>query len=452
MIKKILYKLADKKSFSYMAYKVIQSSLFSSGLMFASSIIIIRHLPKEDYGLYVLMMAYFAIFELFMGGFDASLVRFIPTSGKLKQHKLIATILSIKTVITVAILFAFYFLYDYSYQWLNIPVNKLNEYTELYIIISISFIFRYISTTIGTLLASFMMYDLSFKLSVISGVLTLLNSIFIWEFSYGIVEYVLIATIISFIFALLNIYYLYYSKNLSFQKVISSINFIDIKYTFISQVWSYSTPLLGVSLFSYIKNYLPTYLFGTMVSLETLAVYSIFKKITDFLHKGYSGFIQSLYPKLFKIIHSKSNAIDKLFWIGLGLRIAAFVALYFGYDLILSLYDIKESDLDKLIFVTLACSFLIYYFGTFATINVLSKKTTTEILYSSLFLGIISLVLLQIGYYLFGVLGIIFGDFIAKLLGVSLVVYYSKINKDNRVRISYYSIVIFSIIILGVVV
>lgn len=419
MIKKLQLKLSNKKSFTYMAYKVIQSKLFSAGLLFVSSIIIIRHLPKEDYGLYVLMMAFFAIFELFMGGFDASLVRFIPTSGKTQQHKLIATILTIKTSITIVILFSLYFLYHYSYQWLNIPVDKLSDYSDLYTIVSISFIFSYISTTTGTLLTSFMMYDLLFKLSVIGGVLALANSIFIWQFSYGIVEYVLVSTIISFVLALLNFYYLYSSKNLSFQKIKLYINFTDIKQTFIFQVWAYSTPLLGVSLLSYIKNYLPTYLFGTMVSLETLAVYSVFKKITDFLHKGYAGFIQGLYPKLFQMMHSKSKAIDKFFLIGIILRIVVFIALYFGYDLILSLYSIKESVLDSSIFTVLISVFLIMYFATFFNLIINATNNTYHILIGTIGRTFISLLLMFYLYEAFQIKGILATIFISTIIDIS---------------------------------
>jgi O-antigen/teichoic acid export membrane protein len=185
------------------------------------------------------------------------------------------------------------------------------------------------------------MYDILFKISIVGGMLTLLNSILIWQFSYGIVEYVLVSIVISFVLSLLNFHYLYSSKILSFKKILFCIKLVVIKKTFKSQVWSYSTPLLGVSFISYIRKYLPIYLFGTMVSLETLAVYSVFQNITDFLHKGYAGFIQALYPKLFQIMQLKTKAIDSLFWIGLALRLVVFITLYFGYDLILSLYNIQ---------------------------------------------------------------------------------------------------------------
>lgn len=63
-------KLQNKNSFTYMAYAVLRNKLFSSAIMFISSIILIRALPKEDYGLYILALAFFAFFELLLSGSD----------------------------------------------------------------------------------------------------------------------------------------------------------------------------------------------------------------------------------------------------------------------------------------------------------------------------------------------------------------------------------------------
>ncbi len=183
---------------------------------------------------------------------------------------------------------------------------------------------------------------------------------------------------------------------------------------------------------SYIKNYLPTYLFGTMVSLETLAVYSIFKKITDFLHKGYAGFIQSLYPKLFQMMHSKSKAIDKLFWIGLGLRLMVFIALYFGYDVILSLYDIQESNLDSLIFIVLISAFFVMYFATFSNLIVMNSKQTGVILWASITRTVLSTALIFVLYQLFNMVGLILSIFLSSLIGLTYMM--SHANKMHKLK------------------
>ncbi len=425
-------KLQNKNSFTYMAYAVLRNKLFSSAIMFISSIILIRALPKEDYGLYILALAFFAFFELLLSGSDASLIRFIPTSGKQEQHRLIGTVLAIKSFITIFILILLFFTYSLSIDLLNISEKNLETYTILYIIISVGFIFKYITTTTTTIINSFMLYDVLFKLTIISSISSLIVAILVSFFELNIWQYLLISTIFAFIYSLLSVYMLYIQNKISYKILIKTINISTIKDIFKNRISSYSLPLFGVSMLSYIKNYLPTYLFGTMVSLETLAVYSIFKKITDFLHKGYAGFIQSLYPKLFQMMHSKSKAIDKLFWIGLGLRLMVFIALYFGYDVILSLYDIQESNLDSLIFIVLISAFFVMYFATFSNLIVMNSKQTGVILWASITRTVLSTALIFVLYQLFNMVGLILSIFLSSLIGLTYMM--SHANKMHKLK------------------
>ena len=88
----------------------LKSKLFSAFVLFLSSIIVIRALPKEEYGLYVLTLGFFLHFLIFyLDGTDASLTRFIPISGKRVQHHLVATVISIKTLITLTSFDIIYF-------------------------------------------------------------------------------------------------------------------------------------------------------------------------------------------------------------------------------------------------------------------------------------------------------------------------------------------------------
>ncbi len=441
-------KLQNKNSFTYMAYAVLRNKLFSSAIMFISSIILIRALPKEDYGLYILALAFFAFFELLLSGSDASLIRFIPTSGKQEQHRLIGTVLAIKSFITIFILILLFFTYSLSIDLLNISEKNLETYTILYIIISVGFIFKYIITTTTTIINSFMLYDVLFKLTIISSISSLIVAILVSFFELNIWQYLLISTIFAFIYSLLSVYMLYIQNKISYKILIKTINISTIKDIFKNRISSYSLPLFGVSMLSYIKNYLPTYLFGTMVSLETLAVYSIFKKITDFLHKGYAGFIQSLYPKLFKMMHSKNKAIDKLFWIGFGLRVLVFLALYFSYDLILSIYTIKETEYDYLIFVILISSFLIVYYATIFNLIIMNDKTTNTIFKASLLRATLMIIVPILFYVLFGNLGLIVSILVSDYIMVLIIMKILNSHSTNMKNILNYSFILTSFLII----
>ena len=101
IIEQLKSKLSNRGSLSYMAYKVLQSKLLAGLLGLISTIIIVRYLPKDDFGLYTLILVYFSFFEILLSATDSALVRFIPVSGKVFQHQLISTILLIKTILLI---------------------------------------------------------------------------------------------------------------------------------------------------------------------------------------------------------------------------------------------------------------------------------------------------------------------------------------------------------------
>lgn len=439
----ILGKLQNKKSFTYMAYVVLKSKLFSAFVLFLSSIIVIRALPKEEYGLYILTLGFFAFFDLLLGGTDASLTRFIPTSGKRVQHHLVATVLSIKTLITLAILTLFVLLYDFSINILNISSNYLFAYENLYLIASLGFISKYVLTSTLTLLNAYMLYDELFKLTVINSLATLIIALFVSFFSLNVWQYVLLTTIFSFIYTIISMVTIYRQKKLSFRIIISSINMKIIKCIFNEKILLYSLPLFGGGLMSYIKNYLPSLMLGVMVSLETLAVYSIFKRLTDFLHKGHAGFIQGLYPRLFKMIHTKSKAIYKLYYIGFVLRVLVFITLYLGYEVILDIYKIQESKYDYLIFLVLVSVFLTMYIGIFFNLIIQSQGNTFAMLKAAFIRTFPIVSIVPLAYFYYDLFGLISAIFISEMGFVLILLIMIKSNYLFKLMLSSYSFLLF---------
>lgn len=448
MLLNLQEKLQNKQSFFYMAYKVIKSKIFSSLLLFISMIIIVRHLPKEDFGLYALLVAYFAFFEVFLGGFDASLVRFINRAGKREQHHLFSTIIAIKTVILVIAMVIIIFLYNLSIGLLNIPQDKLLLYKSVYIVLSINFLLKFLITTFSNLFTSYMLYQLIFKIAVLNGLLVMFSALLVSYLNYGLYEYSLFLTLSNLILCIY--YYFSFSKENKISKkyLFNSFKKEILLKTFENKILKYSTPLLGVSILSYFKNYLPTFLFGSMISLESLAVYTVFKKITDFIHKGYDGVLKTLYPILFKMVNDKSNKINLLFWAGLFLRLIIFVILWLSYDYILDLYKITESEYDNLIFIILISIFLIMYFATFSNMIILSGKNTNKIFLTAISRTIISIVIIYLLFNLFGKIGLIISMFITTIIGITIIVRFASQNYNDKYFIYLYYIVLLLLIFL----
>ncbi len=442
-MQRIVAKLQDKRSFTYMAYTVLKSKLFSSFILFLSSIILIRALPKDEYGLYVLTLVFFAFFDLLISGIDASLIRFIPTSGKKIQHQLVATVFSIKTFITISILTLLVFLHDFSINILNIPSEKLLVYENLYLIISIGFISKYVVTTIITLLNAFMLYGVLFRLTVLNSLATLVISLSVSFYNLNVWQYTLLITAFSFIYGIVAIYALSQQGKLSHKEIFTSINIETIKSIAKNKMLPYSLPLFGVGMLSYVKNYLPSFMLGAMVSLETLAVYSIFKRLTDFLHKGYAGFIQGLYPKLFKMIHSKNKAIDKLYYIGLALRIVVFAALYFGYELILDIYNIEQSENNYLIFLVLISVFLTMYMGMFFNLIIQSQGNTFSMFKASFARSFLFVSVVPLAYTYYDLFGLITTIYILEIGFILLLIIMVRSNYlFKKMMYSYFFILL----------
>ena len=305
----------------------------------------------------------------------------------------------------------------------------------MYTAFSFSILIKYVKTTTNAIITSFMLYDVLFKLTIFNNLCVFITASIVSVFQLNIGQYVLIITLINFFSTLLSVYILHTQKKLSYRAVIAHININTLQDTFKNKIVSYSSPLLGVSILSYIKNYLPTYFLGAMISLELLAVYSIFKKITDFLHKGYSAFLQSLYPKLFQLMKLKSRTVDIFFWMGYGLRIILFLFLYYSYNLIISLYDIKEIEsLNFKIFITFLTSFLIIYFGTFHDFIIMSSQKTKSILYTSIITNTVMVPLVLSLFYLFNFEGLLFSIFLQNLITAYGLRFFSVQIEKNKVR------------------
>jgi O-antigen/teichoic acid export membrane protein len=438
-VKEILAKLEDNKSFTYMAVTVLKSKLVSASILLLSSIIIIRSLPKEEYGLYVLILVFFSFFDLLINFIDASITRFIPSSGKKMQHQLVATVLSIKVLLTFSVLILFIFLYDFSTNALNISPKNLILYENLYLIVSLGFVSKFILTAMLSLLSAYLLYDVLFRLTIFNSAVTLFIALSVAYFEFNVWQYVLLTTIFSYIYALVLIYTFYQQRKLSFKVLHQSINFKTIKNIFKEKISFYSLPLLGVGLMAYVKNNLPNFILGVMVSLETLAVYSIFKKLTDFLHKGQASFIQGLYPRLFKMVNSKNKAVIKLYYVGLAIRFSVFSALYFGYEVVLDIYNIQQAKDNYLIFLVLISVFLTMYFATFFNLIIQSTKNTFTILKGAFIRTFLFVSVLPLAFFYFDLLGLITAIFLSEIGLVLLLIL--LVNKNYLFKKMLYSFI-----------
>ena len=119
-----------------------------------------------------------------------------------------------------------------------------------------------------------------------------------------------------------------------------------------------------------------------------------------------------------------------------------FLALYFSYDLILSIYTIKETEYDYLIFVILISSFLIVYYATIFNLIIMNDKTTNTIFKASLLRAILMIIVPILFYVLFGNLGLIVSILISDYIMVLIIMKILNNHSTNMKKILNYSFII----------
>ena len=295
-----------------------------------------------------------------------------------------------------------------------------------------------------------MLYDELFKLTVLNSLATLIIALFVSFFSLNVWQFVLLTTIFLFIYTIISMLTIFRQKKLSFRMIISSTKIKTLKYIFHEKILLYSLPLFGGGLISYIRNYLPSLMLGAMVSLETLAVYSIFKRLTDFMHKGQANFIQGLYPRLFKMMNANSKAIYKLYYIGFFLRVLVFITLDLSYEVILDIYNINQSKYDYLIFLVLISIFVTMYVGIFFNLIIQSQGNTITMLKAAFVRAIPIVSIVPLAYFYYDLFGLIATIFISEMGFVLILIIMTKSNYLFKWMLSSYSflLLLFVLIIL----
>lgn len=442
-------KIKNKHSIYFMAYKIVKTLALSGLLTFISYAIVVRNLPKYDYGLYSLVISYSAFFGVFFSGLDESLRRFVSASDKYAGHQIISSVMVIKFILAVLMSLVILALFPYTRDLLDLPKEKYPIFSGIYALSIIAYFLNSIATTASVLITCFLLYGKQFFITAIDGFLYLAVATMVYLLDLNIVQFLILNIVRSLIVILFSYGTLFYTKKISASMLIGGIKYKAIMQDVKKYLFPYSAPLVGVGFSAYFKKYSINYILGIYVGLESLAVYSIFRNMFDFLHKGFSSFIQHLYPLLLsRIEKNKSGFIDKFIrfsWYGLGFRAMVCVVLFFSFDLINKIYKIPIDEFSFLIFIVLLFEHIIFYFSTISNLFIMAAKKTKYILASAMTRDFASVFIVIGMYWLLGIRGIIISILINGAVGVSSTLSFAgRINE--RFRHFLYGFYIISII------
>lgn len=438
----------NKKSLIFILYKVVKSNVFVSIISFASSVIIFRHLENSEYGIYILALVFFSFFDIIVNSFDSILIKNIYACGTIKRYRLLSIILSIKIILIMLSFLLFHFLYKFSIFALNITSSVEQIYSNIYVILALIFIFKHILNTLQTLFTSYMRYDYLFNSQIATALLGLIASIAISALDLDVVNYVFLLLVVFIINTIYSFILLKNMKKVFIRFLIGNKSLYDLKDTYKNIIVPYYMPLLGVGVLSFFKNNLPTYFIGTMISLELLAIYSVLAKQVDFLHKVYANVIISIYPKIFKMIDNNYKVLDKIFYIGLIIRIVLFIVLIYTYNIVIQLYGLKDTNINYFIYILLITIFLVTYFVTFFNLVIMYQNRTLSILKASIFRNILLFVLPNSLFLFYDIKGFFYGLLLAEIsMTIYVIFLISKVYNNHKIVERYFIIITIFILV-----
>ena len=405
----ILTNLQDKNSFSRILIYLFSNSIINYAILFLISILIFRNVDKSDYGLYIVLMSIFAMLELFMGGYNQSIARYLKEKISQEDKQQIILYAFYYKYLLLIIFLLILFILNYS----GFSPYIINNYTSIqdsihnYIVIAalntIVSIMLGISTVV---LTSLYHYRFVTFLSILKNLIYLLCVVGLIFFTneYLIYLYVnLLVTIVLLVILSLKI--------IKEHKEYSFLCLIQIRFKlsiYKKYLHSYATPLTMTSLLTYVKNHLPIIILGKEFELETVAVFSILKNFFKALHTLAGSFIGSLTSKFVEMKNDQNKfkkVLNSIYYGTLIVRIFIYIIMIVFIEYLFIIYNLENSYINKLLVFILGIEFIVAGMMTVYGTLLSLKTDTKKLFYTSLGRFFLECILIYFFLFEYGILG-----------------------------------------------
>lgn len=442
MYRSILINLRDKNSFSRILIYLFSSSIINYAILFLISILIFKNVDKSDYGLYVVLMSIFAILELFMGGYNQSIARYlkekIPQEDK---QQIILYIFYYKYLLLIIFLLILFILnyfgfFPYIINNYSSIEDNIHNYIVIAILNSIVSIMLGLSTVILTSLYYYRFVNFFNILKNLTYLICVLCLIFITN------EYLIFLYTNFFIsLILLTILSL---KIIKEHKEYSFLGLIKIKFeisVYKKYLHSYATPLTMTSLLTYVKNHLPIIILGKDFELEDVAVFSILKNFFKALHTLTGSFIGALNSRFVEMRNNKKKfqiVINAIYYGTLIMRIFIYGMVILFIKYLFMIYNLDDNYINKLLVSILGIEFIIAgmmsIYGTLISL----KTNTKQLVYISVGRFFLECILIYLILFEYGILGAALILLLSRYFETFLA--YLFIRKENVLKFTFISI------------
>jgi O-antigen/teichoic acid export membrane protein len=389
----------------------------------------------SEFGIFILINSIFGIGSTIDFGFGVSTVKYIAEAKKKEDYVLINKIFVsffwsfLIFAVLIVILFTLYYLIFLrkSEIFSNIDIHTIDL---LFILLLISFFFRYINNYMGRVFEGFAEFVLSSKISLFNALFGTFLMIIIFLFRFKI-EYLAFAYLLTGIFSFTSLFIISLKK-------INHLKF-SINYFSISTIKKYTLYSLNIQFSFFIYSFMDPivkYLLGKSFNLNIITYYESAKKIIELTN----GLIMSAQKGLLNKL-SESNAINKLNeFINDSIFIYSKMSNYYS----ILLYGLAN---------TILCVFVDYWFRSYETMIIFiiyllpyslinfagclysvlmveGKGVKLVIMQSINFVLVIALLIFSINVFN-NYLGLI-GYYLATIITISLLFYFlKKFNQFN---------------------
>jgi O-antigen/teichoic acid export membrane protein len=328
-------------------------TISSMVFQFMTIMIMTRYVPKEDFGIYVLVIVIVNMFNLLGGlGVELTMVKFIASDGQ-ERRDVLMPVLILRAIGSLVFSFIFILTYKFVLHYFD---ERLSLYIWYILIIFILANYRDLFYNLMQALNQFRQYSIVNVASSAFRVLVVVIFIYIDKLD---IESLLIIEILSTLQPLVHqIIVIPFKKHLSVKATTDTYK----------RVIKFSLPLYLNNVVTFINGRMNIFIIGLYLYPSSVANYDVASKVPQALKKIFSSFIIVYFPNLAKLFSQgdkKTAAILIERSIGIFSLVVSFLTLFailFRNELTIFLFSERYAEVS-LAFALLILNFLIRGFG-----------------------------------------------------------------------------------------
>lgn len=402
---------------------------------FVTVMIMARYVPKDDFGIYVLVMVIVNMFNLLGGfGLELTMVKFIASAIKEENQTVLTPVLVLRGIGSILFSIIFFLTAKFVLHFFD---DRLNEYLWYITIIFILANYRDLLYNLMQGLNQFRQYSYVNVLSSFFRVVLTLVYVFFGKLN---VESLLIIELLS-----------------TLQPMLHQIIVIPFKNYLKSGNWSTYLKVIRFSLPLYINNLVVflngrsnIFIIGAYLNPSSVANFDVANKVPIALKKIFQSFIIVYFPNLSKLFSAgdKQNAIKlierSMVIFSLATSLLVLFAFLFRNELTRILYSSAYAEIS-LAFALLILNFLLRGLGDLMGYSLLSAGYPAVSPRINTIASVISISLSLLFIPLYGYMGAVYALLCMNIISSQLFYFYLKkydINPDIKTLIKLAAILL----------